>query len=119
MLLPIEPGHIVNTDHIRSIKEVPATTNRSEHAEIVFTDGTRTIANCRMDDIEWCAGPIIPAPPGYSVIRAFEPEKDVDRGADLVSTMERYAALDPAFLQALGGDRFAKPMFVMIDGEAA
>jgi hypothetical protein len=76
MLLPLAPGLIVNTDTIRSIKEGPAAENGRKSAEVTFTDGTRKIVNQPVEHFDWCAGPIIPAPPGYSVIQAFPPEKE-------------------------------------------
>ena len=40
---------------------------------------------------------------------------EVERGADLRSHLERYAALPAAFIKANGGDKFA-PIIRVIDG---
>jgi hypothetical protein len=41
---------------------------------------------------------------------------EVERGADLRSHLERYAALPADFIRALGGDRFAPALRVIDEG---
>jgi hypothetical protein len=48
----------------------------------------------------------------------FEFLTEIERGADLLPTLERYAALSPNFIREHGGDRFAKPRLVVTDGGA-
>jgi|GEM_PF-3291188 len=49
-----------------------------------------------------------PAPLGHFI-------REVERGASIPDRLERYARIDPAFVRALGGDRFA-PELRAIDG---
>jgi hypothetical protein len=51
-----------------------------------------------------------PAPVGH-----FIREVEVATGADVTARLERYAEIDPEFVRALGGDRFA-PSLHCIDG---
>src|ERR1700730_6791981 len=37
---------------------------------------------------------------------------EVERGASVAERLERYARIDPAFVEALGGDRFAPALHV-------
>jgi hypothetical protein len=41
--------------------------------------------------------------------------REVERGASIPHHLERYAKIDPAFVRALGGDRFA-PALHVVDG---
>ena len=41
---------------------------------------------------------------------------DIDRGADLVPTLERYASLPADFIRSLGGDRFPSPLYIIRGG---
>lgn len=49
-----------------------------------------------------------PAPLGYFL-------REVENGANIPDHLERYAKIDPAFVRALGGDRYA-PVLHVIDG---
>lgn len=80
LLIPLEPGLIVNTDKITSIQETYSEGGR-ERLEVTFTDGRRRTVPRRLEDIEYFVGPIIPAPPGYQVIRAFPAENDGEETA--------------------------------------
>ena len=44
--------------------------------------------------------------------------RELANGADLESTLRRYADLDPDFIRQLGGDHFPKPVFAMAGGRA-
>ena len=50
-----------------------------------------------------------PAPLGYFL-------REVENGAIISDHLERYAKIDPAFVRALGGDRYAPPILYAIDG---
>jgi hypothetical protein len=52
---------------------------------------------------------------GPSPIGHFIREVEVSTGADVTARLERYAEIDPEFVRALGGDRFA-PSLHCIDG---
>jgi hypothetical protein len=54
-----------------------------------------------------------PAPLGH-----FLNEVEVATGADVTVHLERYSEIDPEFVRALGGDRFA-PILWPIDGSRA
>jgi hypothetical protein len=49
-----------------------------------------------------------PAPLGYFL-------REVEAGANIPDHLERYARIDPEFVRALGGDKFA-PIIHVIDG---
>jgi hypothetical protein len=49
-----------------------------------------------------------PAPLGHFL-------REVENGASIHDHLERYARIDPAFVRALGGDRFA-PVLHAVDG---
>lgn len=42
--------------------------------------------------------------------------REIEAGANVAERLDRYARLDPDFVRALGGDRFA-PIVRLIDGE--
>jgi hypothetical protein len=42
--------------------------------------------------------------------------REIEAGANVTERLDRYARLDPDFVRALGGDRFA-PIVRLIDGE--
>lgn len=52
-----------------------------------------------------------PAPLGH-----FIREVEVVTGADITARLERYAEIDPGFVRALGGDKFAPPFVHAIGG---
>jgi hypothetical protein len=49
---------------------------------------------------------------GPSPLGQFLHEVAVATGADVTARLEEYARIDPAFVQALGGDRFAPSLHV-------
>ena len=73
-LFHLEPTRIANTDTIASLKGACSAAGR-ERVDVTFVDGRRETIVRSMDDLEWCTGTIIPAPPGYQVIQAFPPRR--------------------------------------------
>ena len=52
-----------------------------------------------------------PAPLGHFL-------REVENGASISDHLERYAKIDPEFVRALGGDRFAPAMHAIDGGNA-
>jgi hypothetical protein len=53
---------------------------------------------------------------GPSPIGHFLREVEVATGADVTARLERYAKIDPEFVRALGGDRYA-PVLHAVEGD--
>jgi hypothetical protein len=54
---------------------------------------------------------------GPSPLGHFIREVEVATGADVTARLERYSEIDPEFVCALGGDRFAPSLHVIDGGE--
>ena len=55
---------------------------------------------------------------GPSPLGHFIREVEVATGADVTARLERYSEIDPAFVAALGGDKFAPALHVIAGGES-